>query len=347
MKNKLCKLLIMTALLVICLGSISALAATGGDSWQNATSLKVGEPFLGHSTANSVEWFSYTVESEHPVYFAFQDLSGKTCFTDLYFYDNNLSEYYNYTDAISSYETLNSRLATFPIGTKLYIQVKGSSPGSDYSLSVFDDHGYSYKLDGKWESENNDSRQQANVLTKSEPLYGILNTSKDVDFYKYIVSGDGTFSVKLINQTSDYFKAYLTVYDSEGNQVEKCSNYGDYTFMSPEYSGVVGSTYYFSVSYNTNLGITYQIAVDDSSTAATKVVKPLSILKGTNVVVGYATPDSTVYVQISKKKYTAKADENGLYKVKTSTLKDKAKIKIWEKVNKETSEKSTYTVTSK
>lgn len=66
------------------------------------------------------------------------------------------------------------------------------------------------------------------------------------------------------------------------------------------------------------------------SGSSAKLANPLVAMVGTNVIVGYATPNTKVTAKISKKTYTATSDSTGLYAIKTSTLKKSTKIKLYE-----------------
>ena len=86
---------------------------------------------------------------------------------------------------------------------------------------------------------------------------------------------------------------------------------------------------------------TYQLKVYDSADnkKLSKPAKPISVLAKTNVVVGKAKPGATVYVQYNKKKYSAKADADGYYRIVTATLKKGNKVLIWQKLGSKTSGK--------
>ncbi|MCR5769239.1 MAG: hypothetical protein K6G45_12260 [Lachnospiraceae bacterium] len=82
-------------------------------------------------------------------------------------------------------------------------------------------------------------------------------------------------------------------------------------------------------------------------TVVAKPDKPISLLAGTNVVVGKATPGATVYVKVGKKEYNGKADNTGYYRIITSTLKEGKKVSIWQKIGKKSSKKISEKVVGK
>ena len=78
-----------------------------------------------------------------------------------------------------------------------------------------------------------------------------------------------------------------------------------------------------------------------------KLKEPISAITGTNVIVGFGEPYTTVYVSYDGKKYSNKCDKDGIYRiVLNKELKKGVKYKIWQTDVTLTSKKTSYRVTS-
>ncbi|MBR4344018.1 MAG: hypothetical protein IKP88_15195 [Lachnospiraceae bacterium] len=75
--------------------------------------------------------------------------------------------------------------------------------------------------------------------------------------------------------------------------------------------------------------------------------EPISAVKGTNIIVGYAEPYNTVYVEYDGKKYEGVANRKGIYKiVLKKDMKEGVAFKIWQCNDKGlSSKKAKYRVT--
>ena len=75
--------------------------------------------------------------------------------------------------------------------------------------------------------------------------------------------------------------------------------------------------------------------------------EPISAVKGTNIIVGYAEPYNNVFVEYDGNKYEGKANRKGIYKiVLKKDMKEGVAFKIWQSNDKGlTSKKAKYRVT--
>ena len=111
---------------------------------------------------------------------------------------------------------------------------------------------------------------------------------------------------------------------------------GDYTVMV--------ETEYGSDCHNR---FVYHINTKDLTGDSTKLEPPISILAGTNVIVGKAEPGSTIYATYNNADYSVKTDANGVYRLKVKSLKKKKTIKMWQVVNGEKTAEGTFKVVTK
>ena len=111
---------------------------------------------------------------------------------------------------------------------------------------------------------------------------------------------------------------------------------GDYTIMI--------ETEYNSDCHNR---FVYHINTKDLTGGSSKLESPISILAGTNVIVGKAEPGSMVYATYKNSDYSVKADANGVYRLKVKTLKKKKTVKMWQVVNGEKTAEGSFKVVTK
>ena len=91
----------------------------------------------------------------------------------------------------------------------------------------------------------------------------------------------------------------------------------------------------------------YHINTKDLTGESTKLESPISILAGTNVIVGKAEPGSMVYATYNNSDYSVKTDANGVYRLKVKTLKKKKTVKMWQVVNGEKTAEGSFKVVTK
>ena len=111
---------------------------------------------------------------------------------------------------------------------------------------------------------------------------------------------------------------------------------GDYTVMI--------ETEYGSDCHNR---FVYHINTKDLTGDSTKLETPISILAGTNVIVGKAEPGSMIYATYNNADYSVKTDANGVYRLKVKTLKKKKTVKMWQVVNGEKTAEGSFKVVTK
>lgn len=111
---------------------------------------------------------------------------------------------------------------------------------------------------------------------------------------------------------------------------------GDYTVMI--------ETEYNSDCHNR---FVYHIDTEDLTGSTTKLETPISVLAGTNVIVGKAEPGSMIYATYNNLDYSVKTDANGVYRLKVKSLKKKKTVKMWQVVNGEKTAEGSFKVVTK
>ena len=107
---------------------------------------------------------------------------------------------------------------------------------------------------------------------------------------------------------------------------------------------VMVDTEYTSGNHNK---IVYHINTDELLEDNKKLKTPISILAGTNAIVGEAAPGSTIYATYGGVDYSAKVDSSGIYRLKIGKMKKKKTVKMWQVENGKTTAEGTFKVVSK
>lgn len=107
---------------------------------------------------------------------------------------------------------------------------------------------------------------------------------------------------------------------------------------------VMVDTEYITGNHN---NIVYHIDTDELLKNNKKLKTPISILAGTNAIVGEATPGSTIYATYGGVDYSVKVDSSGIYRLKVGKMKKKKSVKMWQVENGKTTAEGTFKVVTK
>lgn len=214
---------------------------------------------------------------------------------------------------------------------------------------------------------------------KNQDLSGILWEDADTigDGEAYTItegSEDGWFTIRMVDKYSNVYGKSVQITEFDKPSVPEVKTYKSGTKKvsgTAVAGGVVsvkvsGKIYPVTAdnsgawSVQTALlkaGVKVEVSVTStfgvSSDTAVLTVKNISFAKpkitkakkNTKKVVGKAKANTTVYVKIGKKTYSAKAGASGKFTVKTAKLKKKTKLKVYAKdAAGNTSKKTSYTV---
>lgn len=367
---------IMLGAYVSC-GRVEVKAGTGDDSYDQATELKANESMTDSlNSKEDINWYKFIVPDSvgvEQLTFQSTDIDARWSFEILLYIEENgfptscIADSGDSLSAPMSYKTIEF---SYPKGTVLYAKVVrgywlGDSPeGIDYKIT-FKTSAEPVK-DCEWAIEDIiDSSENADTLSGGKKRCGILNSKSDVDWFKYTVKSEDPF--KFIFKNTNLEASYcfqVTVFEEENGipnkQIAASSNWmsAPISYTTDDFSFPKGTILYIKIERGhwqgeDPSGMRYIIWVEDnvgdsSSSGNTekisKVDIPYSILAGTNVVVGKTEAGATVYVKQGKKTYSATADANGIYRIKTGKLSKGKSVKMWQKVGKSTSKKVTVKI---
>ena len=191
-------------------------------------------------------------------------------------------------------------------GTTLYFK-----PDSDYAGSVI--LGYS-DINSLCTISCKEAKKGVNITVESKEEHTKVKLLAVDDFIKpsaYYAKGTKVFTIG-----DDIYEK-----DKDTITVDKAGEYGLGIIIADS-----TKTIFTVFTYNINT----KDYMKGSGSKTSKLEAPLVALAKTNVVVGYATPNTKVSVKQGKKTYTATADDTGLYAVITGKLRKGSTIKIWE-----------------
>ena len=270
--NKMKKFIISVAFVIILIltMSISAFAAQeseSNNSVDTATSISVNTNVSGNLASSSdVDWYKFTIGQDGYFNITFQHelIDTSRTYWQIRLYD---STGVNFIDGNSSYfgVTGNSNRTTNTFGVKAgtyYIKIN-----DDY----YSDIAYSMKVNftasSEWESENNNSKNDADAITVNKTYNGSFSTDGDVDWYKVTIPQDGSFYVDFQHELVDSTRTYwqIRLYDSTGvNFIDGNSSYFGVTGNSNKTTntfGVSAGTYYIKLNDDYYSGVNYTLNV--------------------------------------------------------------------------------------
>lgn len=198
--------------------SVEALGATEAEIKAGAVQLTSGVAKIDHlDGAPDYRWYKFIVPKVAgyvTVNFAKQDLDAGGAWHVQIYSESNLSD--NLYDW-HTYSKLTSEKLTLPAGT-CYIKVLDGAynpAGIDYSLTI------TFTADSAYESESNNTKETANVITSGKNYYGKVNSNDLYDWYKFSTTDSGYFTVDLgplgVGQPSGGWTMF--VYDANSNKL--------------------------------------------------------------------------------------------------------------------------------
>ena len=327
------------------------------DNYIKASVLTDKEPLLGIINYDSdTDWYKYTVGGTNPFKITLDNMSGDSCRWNFSVYDSDGSTLlYDTTTNLSAASTASVNLM-YEKGHELYIKINNHYQASNkiYQIKVVADSSTG------WAKEDNGAREKAYKISSADDVKEFLGPNEDVDWYVYTAKKNEKVIFNFSNLDSDNGRWNLKFFeaDTEKPVNEKTIASNEFAYQY-ELDAKKGNKYYICISNSYNAyDKVYKLNVKDSVESTSKdteesgsenqgIAKPYSVLAGTNIVVGKADPGAKVSVKYGKKTYTATADSEGIYRVKTATLKKGKKITIWQTVDKKSSEKVTVKVVDK
>ncbi len=348
---------LVCCLLFITLGSsVSARAEMEKDVKSKATELVAGKTVSGVlNSSDEVNWYRFVVKDSgaQQFYFKSSAIGASRFWMGIYIVDKDgVLQQAGAWKMNDGAEGNTTQEFSYEKGTVIYVHITnnyGYATGVNYSLTA---NTISEPIKNcEWAEKDADTQETANTLSSANRQCSVLNTKDDVDWYKYEVQNNKEFSfyIKSTGIGSSRYWMGIYVEDADGilQQVGawKIADGAD-GYTSQKLSYEKGTKVYVHVTnnYGYATGVRYILAVNDtidhsSEAKIAKVEDPISILAGTNVVVGKAEPGATVSVKYGKKTYKAVADDNGYYRVKTAKMSDGKTAQIWQTIGKKSSDK--------
>jgi hypothetical protein len=214
-------------------GSTGVLESDSNDTIETADALSLGTAMTGKmATGEDLDYFKFsvadkgvlTLDFDLPI--GFEDFDPFT----LSLYDDKGSLLNSIANGVSqTYQTSLSKAGDY------YLAVSATyfydySEGGSYSLKVSHQEGST----AGFESEGNNSADEASELTLGTAITGQLATGEDVDYFKFTVTGAGLLTLDLDLPTDyEYDDSFsLGLYDAQGTRINSYASGTDKTFKT-------------------------------------------------------------------------------------------------------------------
>lgn len=218
-------------------------SATGFDA---ARMINTNTTYTGNFTQSTKEfWFKFTVPSNGNLSFGFKHdyLESGYCYWEASIYtDGN-------HDKLVKYSFAGNKI--------LYNQKKFGVAAGTYYLKIedyyFSDANFNFRINyessGNWETELNDTYQNADTINVNNLYYGSLQRNGDVDWYKFSISQKGSVSIDF---THDYIEANyaywkIDLYNEQYEKLETDTIGGHTLVFNGSKCGLPAGTYYLKI----------------------------------------------------------------------------------------------------
>lgn len=246
--------------------SLTANFSAGGwetefnDSLEDADELELNQTYNGllHN-AEDEDWYRFSTEEASSFSLNFVhdklDSSNNHWTITVYQETNGKLKVFRSWNVAGNTEKFTTDTLGVPAGTYCVQIAFGGYYYSTtpYALTVnYSANGNETKND--WESEFNDSYEDADEIKVNQPYSGLLHTSDDVDWYKFTTDADGKFSLRFLHDKIDSSSTYwqFTIYQFDNGKLKK---FGTWSVDGNEEKydtcglGVPAGEYYLEVFY--------------------------------------------------------------------------------------------------
>lgn len=192
-----------------------------------ANKIKVNQKVIGNVDERGDEdWYVFTLPADGVFTYDLEQVTNSSSKCNISLYDASLNCYSEYSEISSCH----SKRFNYAKGETFYIRVKnwfyfGYRTDGDYALTI------NFKeTKGKWEIEDNNSKNRADKL--SGKMKGTIIGSDDEDWFKYTASANGYVNFKFINEDGVVTNSGwdFTVYDKNLTELASWNTTTDNVF---------------------------------------------------------------------------------------------------------------------
>ena len=231
------------------------------DSPDNPNIITAGSPFLGKLSSGS-DWDCYRYTCTEPS-------NMKLLFIPQ---SSNTVNYYLYLWDITSGTTIKAGYLT-NIGQSENIEFKGEANHEYLFLVTGDKQSDTYYQAAlyatpsrvaiqNFESEPNNSYEEANIVKVGSPFLGKLSSGDDVDYFSFKCTSNGNYRLLFIPQLSNTVNYFTAIWDKTTGEVIRQGNLA--IIDNSEYynfTGVANHEYIFAVAGNSASYYYYQACI--------------------------------------------------------------------------------------
>ena len=238
------------------------------NSYEQADVISLGKNYYGSlSKVDDQDFYKFTLSQAGKVSLKFgNENSSKRGQWNVEIYNEDKSKVFAHT--YENGKAINDNIweVGLPQGNyyvKVYVDYSGFWTGEDYSLQA------DFVASDVWETEVNNSYEQADVISLGKNYYGSLSKSDDQDFYKFTLPEAGKLSLKFGDGDSSKSGSWQVVVYNENKDImleESCDNWHKFNDTLQEIQLPQG-TYYVKVytdSWNW-ISERYQMRLDFAS----------------------------------------------------------------------------------
>ena len=216
----------------------------------NAQVLVPGLTVRGSITSSDIDMYKYVLTE--PGRLTMDVTKGTVSYIYVRWYDANGSKirenlvYYSSDWPYNGYMDLEA--GTYYIGIEQY-----SSSTGTYNLRG------DFTAAGNNETEPNNIRQNAQVLTSGQTVKGFISYKDDKDTYKVVLTQPGKLTVNVTKDSASYI--YVRWYDVDGNKIRENLVYYSSDWPYNGYMDLEAGTYYIGIEQCSNSTGTYNLKV--------------------------------------------------------------------------------------
>ncbi|SFR59120.1 T9SS type A sorting domain-containing protein [Anaeromicropila populeti] len=271
----------------------------GNNVSSDANAIKVNKLYSGNLYNNQDEdWFSFAPSKNGCFSFDFLHEAAEADSWSITLYDSAMSPIKSF---YSSAATDSTSCYGISSGT-YYVHVT-----CPYKYTTYTSQTYSirvnFKVSAAYESESNNSFSTADVIKTGKAYTGNLYVNSDIDYYKFTVSANGSFSFQFLNAYEDRHAWKITLYKKDKTPI--FSYYNRNTALTSTKIGLAKGTYYFSVccpyQYTTYSDASYQMKFtfkkssywESEGNGSLRTADTIKLTKRTSSVTGYIYGNSS------------------------------------------------------
>jgi len=232
----------------------------------SADEISLNKTYNGSFTTDGdVDWYKFTITENGYFYIDFKHELVNSSYTywQIRLYDETGVSFIDGNDSyFAVVGNSNNTTTTYGVtpGTYYIKLTDYYYTGVDYNFNVV------FTPSSEWETENNNSKGNANNISLNSSINGALTTDGDGDWYKFTVTSGCEIAITLNHATLNTGYTYWVVNLYDSSAVTKLSTLncaGNVSSSTSEYLSVSSGTYYISITDYYYVGTDYILTIQE------------------------------------------------------------------------------------